>query len=87
MGRTISWVRKYKVYFNLLCERSGGSRQSSIYFSESLLTMIAINIAITKGLKKTDLEVIEYISLPTPSTISSGHSGFNSVYQKTIFLS
>lgn len=49
--------------------------------------MIAINIAITKGLKKTDLEVIEYISLPTPSTISSGHSGFNSVYQKTIFLS
>ena len=48
--------------------------------------MIAINIAITKSLKETDLEVIEYLSLPTPSTTSSHHSGFNSAYQKTIFL-
>jgi len=86
MGRTISWVRKQEVYFNILHERSGDSSQSSTYFSERLLTMIAINIAITKSLKETDLEVIEYLSLPTPSTTSSHHSGFNSAYQKTIFL-
>lgn len=48
--------------------------------------MTAINSAITKWkwLKERDLEDIEYRSLPTPSTISSGHSG--SLATEKVFL-